>query len=343
MGGSSIHVCEAYWQREWSMTNLSFYLNESAEIYPNSAALRCDGLTITYSALREDVSRFATYLSDRGVGPGDRVGVMLTNRPEFAVVFYGVLYAGAAVVPMNPLQSAREVEFFLSNTGARMLFYAPQCAAAAAAGALASNAIPVAVDGESLSVLIEGRCGSPQPVPRAGDDTAVVLHTSGTTGTPKGAELTHDNLIRNQAVTARSLLNLEPDDVVMGCLPLFHAFGMTCGLVATISTGATLALLPRFDPERALGMIAAERVTVFEGVPTMYAAMLTVADRNDVDVSSLRTCISGGAAMPVQVLHRFEDTFGCVVLEGYGLSETSPVACFNDRNPNQRCADACGR
>jgi long-chain acyl-CoA synthetase len=263
------------------------------------------------------------------VGPGDRVGVMLSNRPEFAVVFYGVLYAGAVVVPMNPLQSAREVEFYLSNTGARMLFYAPQCAAAATAGALASNAIPVAVDAESLAGLIDGVGGAEQPVPRAGDDTAVVLHTSGTTGAPKGAELTHDNLILNQAVTARSLLNLEPDDVVMGCLPLFHAFGMTCGLVATISTGATLALLPRFDPGRALAMIAAEGVTVFEGVPTMYAAMLTAADRQAADVSSLRTCISGGAAMPVQVLRRFEDTFGCVVLEGYGLSETSPVACFN--------------
>ena len=151
----------------------------------------------------------------------------------------------------------------------------------------------------------------------------------GGAGEPKGAELTHGNLISNQAVTARSLLNLGPHDVVMGCLPLFHAFGMTCGLVAAISTGATLALLPRFDPARALEMMAAEKVTVFEGVPTMYAAMLGVASQFDLDLTALRVCISGGAAMPAEVLRRFEERFGCTVLEGYGLSETSPAACFN--------------
>ena len=311
------------------MTNLSFYLYESAQMYPHAAALRCEGTTTSYSELHDDAARFAAHLLDHGMNPGDRLGVMLPNRPEFAVVYYGVLYAGGVVVPMNPLQSAREVEFFLSNTGARTLFHAPQCASAATAGALAADASPVAVDAVGLASLISGVTGHPQPVPRGGHDTAVILHTSGTTGVPKGAELTHSNLVRNQAATARNLLNLGPDDVVMGCLPLFHAFGMTCGLVSAISTGATLALLPRFDPARTLGLIAAERVTVFEGVPTMYAAMLGAAERYDVDVSSLRTCISGGAAMPVDVLRRFEERFGCIVLEGYGLSETSPVACFN--------------
>src|SRR6478672_6228146 len=140
---------------------------------------------------------------------------------------------------------------------------------------------------------------------------------------------THGNLSRNQAVVAGSLLNLEPDDVVMGCLPLFHVFGMTCGLLAAMSVGATLALLPRFDPEKALRMIAAEPATIFEGVPTMYVALLAAADRSDIDVSSLLVCVSGGAAMPVEVLRAFEDRFGCTVLEGYGLSETSPAVCFN--------------
>ena len=298
-------------------------------MYPHAAALRCEGTTISYSELHDDAARFAAHLLDHGMHPGDRLGVMLPNRPEFAVVYFGVLYAGGVVVPMNPLQSAREVEFFLSNTGARTLFHAPQCASAATAGALAAGASPVAVDAVGLASLISGVAGRPQPLPRGGHDTAVILHTSGTTGVPKGAELTHSNLVRNQAATARNLLNLGPDDVVMGCLPLFHAFGMTCGLVSAISTGATLALLPRFDPAQTLGLIAAERVTVFEGVPTMYAAMLGAGERYDIDVSSLRTCISGGAAMPVDVLRRFEERFGCIVLEGYGLSETSPVACFN--------------
>ena len=311
------------------MTNLSLYLTESADMYPAGAALRCDGVTTTYAALADDVARFAAYLIDSGVKPGDRIGLMMGNRPEFAVVFYGVLHAGAVVVPMNPLQSSREVEFFLTNTDARMLFFAPQCAPAATAGALAADVPPVEVDERAIARLTAGFAGRARPVTRAADDNAVILHTSGTTGVPKGAQLTHGNLVSNQAVTARSLLNLGPDDIVMGCLPLFHAFGMTCGLVASVSTGATLALLPRFDAGKALEMIAAEGVTVFEGVPTMYVAMLAVGDHDDLDFSSLRVCVSGGAAMPVDVLRRFEDKFGCIVLEGYGLSETSPAACFN--------------
>jgi long-chain acyl-CoA synthetase len=310
------------------MTNLSLYLTESADMYPGAAALRCEGVTTTYSELADEAARFAAYLAEHDVRPGDRVGLMLGNRPEFAAVFYGILHAGAVVVPMNPLQSAREVEFFLNNTGASGLFYAPSFAAAATGGAAAAGVPAVDIDAARLQELIADFTGQPRPAARAGDDPAVILHTSGTTGRPKGAQLTHSNLASNQAVTARSLLKLGPDDTVMGCLPLFHAFGMTCGLVAAVSSGATLALLPRFDADKALEMIAAERVTVFEGVPTMYAAMLQTAPR-DLDVSSLRVCISGGAAMPVDVLRRFEERFGCIVLEGYGLSETSPAACFN--------------
>jgi long-chain acyl-CoA synthetase len=311
------------------MVNPSFHLTESAKMYAGAAALRCDGVTTTYAGLAEDVWRFAAYLVGEGVTPGDRVGVMLPNRPEFPVVFYSVLHAGAVVVPMNPLLSAREVEYFLANTGARMLFFAPECAAAAAAGARAAGVSAVTIDSDALAGLTAGVVGIRWPVPRAADDTAVILHTSGTTGRAKGAQLTHGNLDRNQAVVARGLLDLGPADVVMGCLPLFHVFGMTCGLLAAMSTGATLALLPRFDPARVLELIAAERVTIFEGVPTMYVAMLAAAERSDVDASSLRVCVSGGAAMPVEVLRRFEDRFGCTVLEGYGLSETSPAASFN--------------
>jgi long-chain acyl-CoA synthetase len=311
------------------MPNLGLYLTESADRYPDAAALRCDGVTTTYSQLADSVCRFAEFLVRQGITPGDRVGVMLPNRPEFVVVYYSVLHEGAVVVPMNPLQSAREVEFFLSNTGAKMLFFAPECAAAATAGALAAGVRAVAIEPDAIVELTAGVAGFRRPLPRAADDNAVILHTSGTTGVPKGAQLTHANLSRNQAVVAGSLLDLEPDDVVMGCLPLFHVFGMTCGLLAAMSVGATLALLPRFDPGDALRMIAAERVTVFQGVPTMYVAMLAAADRCDVDVSTLRVCVSGGAAMPVEVLRAFEDRFGCTVLEGYGLSETSPAVCFN--------------
>jgi long-chain acyl-CoA synthetase len=311
------------------MTNLSLYLVESADMYPGGPALRCDGTTITFSELADNAARFAAYLGDRGLRPGDRVGVMLANRPEFAMVFYGVLHAGAVVVPMDPMRSAREVAFFLTNTGARLLVFAPSCGAAATAGALAAGVPPIRVGEHTLERLTSGFLGRPWPVTRASDDNAVILHTSSATGAPKGAQLTHSNLASNQAVIARRLLDIGPDDVVLGCLPLSHAFGMTCGLGATISTGATLALLPRFEPGTALEMLAAERVTVFEGPPSMYAAMLEAGAGHDRNSGSLRLCISAGAAMPLEWLRRFKDTSDCPVLEGYGLPETSGPACFN--------------
>jgi long-chain acyl-CoA synthetase len=174
-------------------------------------------------------------------------------------------------------------------------------------------------------------------VPRDGGDTAVILYTSGTTGRPKGAELTHDNLMRNAEVTASTLLTLSDADVVMGCLPLFHSFGQTCGMNTSILVGACLTLIARFDPAKALQVIGRDKVTLFEGVPTMYAAMLHHPDRENADLSSLRLCVSGGSALPVEILHNFESAFDAVILEGYGLSETSPVASFNhpdsDRKP----------
>ncbi len=160
------------------------------------------------------------------------------------------------------------------------------------------------------------------------DDTAVILYTSGTTGKPKGAELTHSNLKRNTDIS-REMFNLGDGAVTLGALPLFHSFGQTCGLNATIAGGGMLTLIPRFDPEKALEIIQRDKVTVFEGVPTMYTAMLNLDNKDDYDVSSLEVCASGGAAMPGEVLRGFEEAFDCKVREGYGLSETSPVASFN--------------
>jgi long-chain acyl-CoA synthetase len=311
------------------MTNLSLYLVESADMYPDGPALRCDGTTTTFSELADNAARFAAYLGGRGLRPGDRVGVMLANRPEFATVFYGVLHAGAVVVPMDPLHSADEVAFVLTNTGARLLVFAQSCWPAATAGALAAGVPPIGIGKHTLERLTDDFLGRAWPVNRANNEDAVVLHTSRTTGMPKGTQLTHSNLVSSQAVIARSLLNIGPDDVVLGCLPLSDAFGMTYGLGAAISSGATLALLPSFDPGRVLEMVAAERVTVFEGLPAMYAAMLGAAAGRDLDFGSLRVCISVGAAMPVEVLRKFEDEFDWTVLEGYGLPETSGVACSN--------------
>jgi long-chain acyl-CoA synthetase len=309
--------------------NLARILDDTARAHPDRPAIRLDDLTLTYRQLSDLSARAADWLHEHGVEPGDRVGIMLPNIVQFPVLYYGVLRAGGTVVPMNPLLKAREIEHYLSDSGAKLVFAtSPE----GATGAAAVGAQAVSVEADTLTE-IAARPSSAEIAARADDDTAVILYTSGTTGTPKGAELTHANLRHNAAVAATTLLDLGPDDVVMGCLPLFHSFGQTCGLNAAVVSGACLTLIPRFDPVTALKVIERDRVTLFEGVPTMYVAMLN-AGPSVADTSSLRLGISGGAALPVEVLRGFEQAFGTPIIEGYGLSETSPVATFN--TPDRR-------
>ncbi|WP_406814695.1 long-chain-fatty-acid--CoA ligase [Mycobacterium sp. M23085] len=312
------------------MTALSANLVASKDRHPDRVALRCDDLQLTFAEFDAAAARVATLLERGGIQPGDRVGVMLPNTPAFAIAFYGIMYQGAVAVPMNPLLKSREVAYYLSNSGAKALFADPVFAAEATAGAAEVRARCLVVDDAGLANLTADLPAQKSPVQRDDDDVAVILHTSGTTGKPKGAMLTHGNLSRNAEVSVRTLVETGPDDVVMGCLPLFHVFGLTCGLNGSVLAGAMMTLIPRFDPRKALEVIERDRVTVFEGVPTMYSALLGVADEaKDAATQSLRVCVSGGAAMPVQVLTDFEKAFGCTVLEGYGLSESSPVAAFN--------------
>ncbi|MFF2109322.1 long-chain-fatty-acid--CoA ligase [Rhodococcus koreensis] len=312
------------------MSNLSLNLVASARKYPDKIALRCGDQEFTFTEFDAAAARVATFLDREEIVAGDRVGLMLPNTPAFALAFYGILRSGAIAVPMNPLLKSREIEFYLSNTGATALFATPAFAAEATAAAAAAGAKCWLVDDADLVRLTADLPEQVSPVDRADTDTAVVLHTSGTTGKPKGAELTHGGLDRNQDVAARTLIELGPDDVVMGCLPLFHVFGLTCGLNTSVSAGATLTLIPRFDPHTALDVIERDAVTVFEGVPTMYSALLGEARGFPSSATaSLRVCVSGGASLPVQVLTDFEKMFGATILEGYGLSETSPVASFN--------------
>ena len=296
------------------MTNLSVFLSASAEMRPGAAALRCGDVPTSFSVLSRDVARFADYLIDGGLRPDDRVAVMLPNRPELAVVFYGVLRAGGVVVLMSPSRNARAVEFCLTITGARTLFCTHPHAVATTLAATTAGTQPVSIGRHGIRPLTAGFTGRTPPVPRADNDTAVILQSSGTSGQHESTELTHENLTWNQAVAARSLLNLRPDDLVLTCVPLYERFGLTCGLLATVCAGVTLALLPSFDPAKALKMISSERVTVFEGTPAMYTAMLRAADRYDLDFSSLRLCISS-AAMPADTLRRFQYKFGSIVLE----------------------------
>jgi long-chain acyl-CoA synthetase len=311
------------------VANLISLLDRAAAERPSHPAVRMDDLVLDYTDLREAAGRVTSLLSSLGVAPGDRIGVMLPNVPAFPMAFYGTLAAGAVVVPMNPLLKSREIAFYLGNSGAKVLFAWYAAAGEAAKGAADAGAQLVTVDEPDMKSLLASLFALHTWADRADDDDAVILYTSGTTGQPKGAQLTHANLTRNAQLTAETLLHAAPDDVVMGCLPLFHVFGLTCGLNATVVGAATLTLLPRFDAAQALHIIERDRVTIFEGVPTMYAGMLHSPAAADADTSSLRLCISGGAAMPVEILHAFEKTFGCIILEGYGLSETSPVASFN--------------
>ncbi|MFE1268736.1 long-chain fatty acid--CoA ligase [Streptomyces sp. NPDC058758] len=311
--------------------NLADLLGRSAAEHGDRTAVELGTTRLSYAELDATVGRVAALLDARGVRPGDRIGVMLPNLTEFPALYYGVLRAGAVVVPMNPLLKSREIAHYLQDSGAKLLFVFDAVADEAAKGAEGCDTVVVPVAPGALAGLLADH---PDPVTASvggGRDTAVILYTSGTTGKPKGAELSHDNIARNTELCARDLFDLRPQDVVLGCLPLFHTFGQTCGMNTALSVGARLALLPRFEPRAALDALETSGVTVFLGVPTMFAALLAARHRapDAHDVSALRLCASGGSSLPVEVLHGFEKAFGSPVLEGYGLSETSPVVTFN--------------
>ncbi|MEU6347502.1 long-chain fatty acid--CoA ligase [Streptomyces sp. NPDC046977] len=308
--------------------NLASDLVDSARAHPDRAALRAGSDTVAYRALDEGSAAMARRLRDRGVAPGDRVAIMLPNTPEFAVAYFGALRAGGIVVPMNPLLKSPEVAYYLGDSGARLLFVWHAVAGEARAGARQAGAEVVVVEPGGFDGLLASGPSAGDMTDRHADDTAVILYTSGTTGHPKGAELTHANLTRNRDVAAE-VIRLGPGDVVFGGLPLFHAFGQTCTLNASVTAGACLTLVQHFRAESALAVLAEHGVTVLAGVPTIFRRLLQPPGRESYDLSRLRLCISGGASLPGQVLRDFEAAFGCAVLEGYGMSETSPVAAFN--------------
>jgi long-chain acyl-CoA synthetase len=230
---------------------------------------------------------------------------------------------------MNVLLKGREVAFYLGDSGASFLFAWHDFAEAAEAGASEAGAETILVKPGEFEQLVMEHEPADEVAGSSAEDTAVILYTSGTTGQPKGAELTHANLRKNCTVTQTTLGEFNHEDVLLGALPLFHTFGQTCTMNSAVAVGACVTMLPRFDPEKALEIIERDKVTVFQGVPTMYNAMLHADAADTVDASCLRLCMSGGAAIPVELIRGFEEKFGCAILEGYGLSETSPVASFN--------------
>jgi long-chain acyl-CoA synthetase len=317
--------------------NLASLLTDSAARDRQRTAIKLDDAELSFAQLDGASAHLAGLLAQHGFQPGDRVGVMLPNVPHFPIVYYGILRAGGVVVPMNVLLKEREVAYYLEDSGAKLLFAWADFGAEARPGAAAAGAELIEVDPTGFIDLVGAAPARPELADVADDDTAVILYTSGTTGKPKGAELTHANLYVNALTKLETLIQLSADDVILGALPLFHSFGQTAAMNAGLMAGACLTLLPRFDPLKALQMMERDRVSVFLGVPTMYTAMLGVPAGERPDTSSLRVCISGGASLPVEVLRAFEGQFGTKILEGYGLSETSPVASFNhpdrDRKP----------
>ncbi|WP_327175652.1 long-chain fatty acid--CoA ligase [Streptomyces sp. NBC_01335] len=307
------------------MTNLAHNLAHTAEAHPDRPALRLDDQVLDYRTLDEHSARVASWLTAEGVTPGDRVAIMLPNIPQFAVVYYGALRAGAVVVPMNPLLKADEVGYSAGDCGARTIV---TWGAAAAEASLAAERLGITCTDVTTAEFANALASVELPTTiteRADDDAAVILYTSGTTGRPKGAVLTHGNLQSNTE-TVSGLLGITGTDTVFGGLPFFHVFGQTCGLNAAVLTGACVTLLPRFDAAAALRILLRDQVTVMEGVPTMFVALLAAAEvAGGAGTDTVRISATGGSAMPVDVLHRFEAAFGCPVVEGYGLSETAPV------------------
>jgi long-chain acyl-CoA synthetase len=315
--------------------SLAMVLAESARRHPDTVAVVDGEVRVTYAELWLEARCVAAGLRELGVGPGDRVALLAPNVVDFPRVYYGALAAGGVLVPVHLLMTAEEAGYVLRDSGATLLVcHTSQLAMGAQAAALAG--VPVVTVGPASGGTEVGRLedisGAMTPLPsyltREAEETAVVLYTSGTTGAPKGALLTHLNLVMNATVNVFDANDARSSDVVLGCLPLFHSFGQTVAMNGTFRVGATLVLLSRFTGPAALDVMSHEGVNVFHGVPTMYVALLEAA-RGRAELPRLRLCVSGGASLPVAVLERFNAAFDTTVFEGYGLSETSPTATTN--------------
>ena len=334
------------------MSNLASLLEGSAQTYPERTALVLGDTRLTYAQVDAGANQVANLLVSRGIRPGDKVALSCPNLPYFAIVYYGILKAGATVVPLNVLLKGREVAYHLDDSQAVAYFCfqgTPELAIGAeghagfeqAAGCehcLRVTADPAAespiAGTETLGQALAGQAPTFETVDVDDDDTAVILYTSGTTGQPKGAELMHRNMIYN-ALTSDKLFGADAErpDTLLCVLPLFHSFGQTVIMNAGFAFGGTVVLLPRFEAGQALTLMDREDVTFFAGVPTMYWGLLGALDDSGVDVKKLartmRVAAAGGSALPVEVHKEFERRFGVTILEGYGLSETSPVASFS--------------
>jgi long-chain acyl-CoA synthetase len=314
--------------------SLAAVLAESARRFPDKVALVDRDTRITYGDLWRQALAYAGHLRVLGVAPGDTVALLAPNVADFPRAYYGILAAGATVVPVHLLLTAPEMAYVLRDSGASLLVsdasQLPVGTSAAAEAGIRVVGIGDRTDGHGEALQLDAAVGAPlvSYVSRRPEDIAVVFYTSGTTGQPKGAELSHLNLVMNATVNVFDANDSRHDDVALGCLPLFHIFGQSVSMNGTFRLGATLVLLARFTDDAAIDLMVGEHVNVFHGVPTMYVGLLEAATGREA-LPKLRLCISGGASLPVAVLERFNAAFATTVYEGYGLSETSPTATTN--------------
>src|SRR3954470_14282235 len=287
------------------MTNFAAQLAAAVAAGPDRPAVKLDDIVVSYGAFDGAAKCIAGMLRARGVEPGDRIGMQLPNIPDFPFIYYGALRAGAVVVPMNPLLKEREVAYHLSDSGAKLLFAFSGFAEAAQGGAASAGAECILVTPGEFGHALREAEPVEELVERDDDDPAVIIYTSGTTGTPKGATLMHRNVAAGAEV-GRDLVGAGPDTVTLATLPLFHVFGMNSVMNVSVRARGLLTLMPRFEPAKALEIIQRDKVPPFAGVPTMYTALLHHPERGDYDISSLDLSVSGGSAMPVEVLRGFD-------------------------------------
>ncbi|GAB2480383.1 long-chain-fatty-acid--CoA ligase [Nocardiopsis aegyptia] len=335
--------------------NLAGLLDESAEKYPRREAIVCTatGSRLEFAQLRSAANQVANLLVSRGVQKGDKVALSCVNIPAFSIVYWGALKAGATVVPLNVLFKEREVAYHLDDSGAKAYFcfqgtaelpigregHAGFTRAEACEHFFMITADPSAdspIDGtETLAQATKDMAPEFECADTDEDDTAVILYTSGTTGQPKGAELRHSNM-RDNALAGADIFGLDAErpDTFLCVLPLFHSFGQTVIQNAAVAYGGSVVMLPRFEGGSALRLMRSEGITFFAGVPTMYWGLIgALKEAGDElgpqNLERLRVAVSGGSALPAEVHREFEERFGMTILEGYGLSETSPVASFS--------------
>lgn len=335
---------------------LASIIEDQARKHPHRLAIIYNDLRFSYGQLNAMANMIANGLVELGIKPGDHVALSCPNLPYFPMIYYGILKAGAVAVTLNVLLKPREIAYHLQDSDAKA-FICFEGTAELPMGQMGKAGFDAAPQCDHL-ILITANPASPSPIEGAGTlgqlmhnqpplfathkpqpgDTAVIFYTSGTTGQPKGAELSHVNLLMNAMVVrdlAATVMEQGADarNVVLITLPLFHATAQQAQMNANLLAGATLTLMPRFEPGAVLEVMKRDKVNLWTGVPTMFHALLDYAAANDIDTTpmaaNLRLTSSGGAAMPVELMKRFESTFGVRILEGYGLSEASPVVSFN--------------